>query len=74
MGSVGDRRSGSDRLVIAEKQDKESGCIIEGAPNIDVDTGLLQAFASNSAALFRNPGVNSTTIPDGEHTYINALG
>ncbi len=54
--------------------DKEAGQIIEGAPNVDVDTGLLQAFATNSAAMFRQTGVNPTTIPPGNHTYINAVG
>ncbi|MBW4449786.1 MAG: hypothetical protein KME38_23845 [Spirirestis rafaelensis WJT71-NPBG6] len=53
---------------------KETGRIIEGAPNIDVDTGLLQAFATNSAAMFRQTGVNPATIPPGEHTYINTAG
>jgi len=54
--------------------DKETGQIIEGAPNVDVDTGLLQAFATNSAAMFRQTEVNPTTVPSGNHTYINAAG
>jgi hypothetical protein len=56
--------------------DRETGRILEGAPNVDIDTGLLQAFATNSAAMFRQTGINptSTTIPRGEHTYINAYG
>lgn len=54
--------------------DPETGLIIEGAPNVDVDTGLLQAFATNSAAMFRQTGVNPMTIPKGNRTYINAAG
>lgn len=56
--------------------DLESGKIIEGAPNTDLDSGLLQAFATNSAAMFRQTGVNPTTIPASEKSlsYINAAG
>lgn len=54
--------------------DKETGKVIEGAPNIDVDTGLLQAFATNSAAMFRQTGVNPVTFPAGSKTYINLVG
>lgn len=56
--------------------DVKSGKVIEGAPNTDVDTGLLQAFATNSAAMFRQTGVNPTTIPASENSsdYINAAG
>ncbi|PSF37249.1 hypothetical protein C7H19_11045 [Aphanothece hegewaldii CCALA 016] len=52
----------------------KDGRIIEGAPNIDINTGLLQALATNSAAMFRQTGVNPTLIPSGEHTYINTSG
>lgn len=56
--------------------DPETGLIREGAPNIDLDTGLLQAFATNSAAMFRQTGINpiSTTLPKGNQTYIDASG
>ncbi|MBD1843713.1 hypothetical protein H6F89_09930 [Cyanobacteria bacterium FACHB-63] len=56
--------------------DLESGKVIEGAPNTDLDSGLLQAFATNSAAMFRQTGVNPTTIPASEKSlsYINAQG
>ncbi|HTL88330.1 MAG TPA: hypothetical protein VL134_02955 [Leptolyngbya sp.] len=56
--------------------DLQSGQVIEGAPNTDVDTGLLQAFATNSAAMFRQTGVNPTAIPVSEKSksYINAAG
>lgn len=50
------------------------GRILEGAPNNDVDTGLLLAFGTNSAAMFRQTGVNPTQIPAGKHIYINARG
>lgn len=54
--------------------DATTGRVLEGAPNNDVDTGLLQAFAINSAAMFRQTGVNPMTIPAGDRTYINADG
>lgn len=54
--------------------DLKTGRILEGAPNIDVDTGLLQAFATNSAAMFRQTGVNPATIPLGDRTYTNVTG
>ena len=54
--------------------DQATGHIIEGAPNIDVDTGLLQAFATNSAAMFRQTGVNPKMIPPGDRTYIDVAG
>lgn len=52
----------------------ETGRIVEGAPNVDVDTGLLQAFATNSAAMFRQTGVNPITMPTGDRAYVNAVG
>lgn len=54
--------------------DKETGKILEGAPNNDLDTGLILAFASNSAAMFRHTGVNPTHIIAGENTYTDANG
>ncbi|WNZ27186.1 hypothetical protein HJG54_30225 [Leptolyngbya sp. NK1-12] len=54
--------------------DMASGQIVEGAPNADLDTGLLQAFGTNSAAMFRQTGVNPLTIPVGNRAYINAAG
>ncbi|MBD2460325.1 hypothetical protein H6G89_04640 [Oscillatoria sp. FACHB-1407] len=54
--------------------DQASGQIIEGAPNVDLDTGLLQAFATNSAAMFRQTGVKPQTIPLGDRTYVNTAG
>ncbi|MBE9011786.1 hypothetical protein IQ250_16405 [Pseudanabaenaceae cyanobacterium LEGE 13415] len=56
--------------------DMQSGKVIEGAPNTDLDSGLLQAFGTNSAAMFRQTGVNPLTIPQSENstTYINAKG
>ncbi|MEI2583684.1 hypothetical protein [Scytonema sp. PRP1] len=52
--------------------DKDTGRILEGAPNNDLDTGLIVALASNSAAWFRQTGVNPLTIRRGEHTYIKS--
>ena len=54
--------------------DGKTGRVIEGAPNNDLDTGLVLAFATNSAAMFRQTSVNPTKLPRGEHTYINAKG
>jgi hypothetical protein len=54
--------------------DNKTGKILEGAPNNDVNTGLVLAFATNSAAMFRQTDINPTQIPAGKHTYINANG
>lgn len=54
--------------------DRKSGKVLEGAPNNDLDTGLVLAFASNSAAMFRQTDVNPTKFPPGEHRYLNAQG
>ena len=54
--------------------DNRTGRILEGAPNIDVNTGLVLAFATNSAAMFRQTDINPTKIAPGEHTYIDANG
>ncbi|MBD0268684.1 MAG: hypothetical protein ICV77_10370 [Cyanobacteria bacterium Co-bin8] len=53
---------------------QETGRIIEGATNTDVNLGMLLALAPNSAALFRQTDVNPTEIPPGEHTYLTAEG
>ncbi|PPS42286.1 di-heme oxidoredictase family protein [Chroococcidiopsis sp. TS-821] len=52
----------------------ETGRVLEGAPNNDVDTGLIIAFASNSAALFRQASANPTEMPPGDRIYINKDG
>ncbi|MFN6569160.1 hypothetical protein [Dendronalium sp. ChiSLP03b] len=52
--------------------DRGSGRILEGAPNNDLDTGLILALASNSAAWFRQTGANPLTIAPSGTTYINA--
>ncbi|MBD3882043.1 hypothetical protein IFO70_09765 [Phormidium tenue FACHB-886] len=54
--------------------DSRSGRVIEGAPNNDLDTGLILAFATNSAAMFRHTGVNPTKLPLGELAYLDAKG
>jgi hypothetical protein len=54
--------------------DNRTGRILEGAPNIDINTGLVLAFATNSAAMFRQTDINPTKIAQGEHTYIDANG
>ncbi len=54
--------------------DLSSGLILEGAPNNDLNTGLLQAFGTNSAAMFRQTGAKPTAVPPDEHRYINASG
>lgn len=52
----------------------KTGRILEGAPNTDLNTGLILAFATNSAAMFRQTGVDPTKIRSGDRTYINAKG
>lgn len=54
--------------------DSRTGRVLEGAPNNDLDTGLVLAFATNSAAMFRQTGVNPVKLPPGGRTYINADG
>lgn len=54
--------------------DRQTGKILEGAPNNDLNSGLILAAASNSAAMFRHTGVNPTQMPPGDRTYINAEG
>ncbi|PSB23045.1 hypothetical protein C7B76_01245 [filamentous cyanobacterium CCP2] len=53
---------------------EDTGLIAEGATNIDVNLGMLLAFASNTAALFRQTDVNPVDIPSGQHSYINGKG
>ncbi|KYC42560.1 hypothetical protein WA1_17315 [Scytonema hofmannii PCC 7110] len=52
--------------------DKKTGRILEGAPNNDLDTGLMLALASNSASWFRHTGVNPLTVRSGKQTYIRS--
>ncbi|MDT8859197.1 electron transport protein [Alkalihalobacillus sp. MEB130] len=42
--------------------DRETGKIIEGAPNANFDAGLLMALATNSTAYFTNTDVDSKKI------------
>jgi hypothetical protein len=50
--------------------DPRTGKIIEGAPNADLSTGLLLAFATNSAAFFRQSGADPRRFPPGARRYI----
>jgi hypothetical protein len=52
--------------------DSQTGRIREGAPNIDINPGLIMAFASNSAAMFRHTDVNPTRFAAGDRTYKTA--
>ncbi|WP_052050825.1 di-heme oxidoredictase family protein [Leptolyngbya sp. KIOST-1] len=52
----------------------DTGKIIEGATNTDVNLGMLLALAPNSAALFRQTDVNPTEMPAGDRTYLNDEG
>ncbi|KJH72405.1 di-heme oxidoredictase family protein [Aliterella atlantica] len=52
--------------------DSKSGRILEGAPNNDLDTGLILALASNSAAWFRQTGVNPLKIGTADVVYTKA--
>ncbi len=53
---------------------QETGRVLEGAINTDINLGPLIAMASNSAALFRQTDVNPSQIAPGNHTYINSNG
>lgn len=53
---------------------QETGKIIEGATNTDINLGMLLAMAANSAALFRQTDVNPTEMPVGDRPYLNADG
>ena len=52
----------------------ETGRILEGATNTDINLGPLLAMATNTAALFRQTDVNPTRVPLGKHSYINSRG
>jgi hypothetical protein len=52
----------------------DTGRIIEGATNTDINLGSLLAMATNTAALFRQIDANSTRVPLGKHSYINNQG
>ncbi|WNZ48072.1 hypothetical protein Q2T42_09540 [Leptolyngbya boryana CZ1] len=54
--------------------DRQTGKILEGASNNDLDTGLILASASNSAAMFRHTGINPTQLQFGDRRYIDAQG
>lgn len=70
----GKLRTGITCALCHATVEPKTGRILEGAPNTDVNTGLVLAFATNSAAMFRQTDVNPTQIPPGEHTYIDADG
>lgn len=53
---------------------RQTGKVLEGAPNNDLDAGLILASASNSAAMFRHTGVNPTELPAGDRAYVRADG
>lgn len=67
-------RAGITCALCHASVDRATGRVLEGAPNNDVNMGLLLASATNSAALFRQTGVNPTKLPPGDHTYINSQG
>lgn len=56
--------------------DRQSGKVIEGAPNQDLNAGLLLALGTNSAAYFMHTDVNPLhSVPqDGERTVMNSRG
>jgi len=51
-----------------------TGRILEGAPNADLETGLVLALASNSAAIFRATGVRPDAVPADGTPYRDADG
>ena len=54
--------------------DRATGRILEGAPNNDLNMGLILASASNTAAMFRQTGINPMQFPPGTRSYINSDG
>lgn len=72
--SKGNIRAGITCAMCHATIDPKSGRIKEGAPNNDVNPGLVLAFATNSAAMFRHTSVNPTQILPGDRTYIDAAG
>lgn len=60
----GHLRAGVTCAVCHSTVDPYTGKVIEGAPNADINLGLLLAFASNSAAYFTHTG-----IPRGLHSF-----
>jgi hypothetical protein len=49
--------------------DAKTGKVIEGAPNVDLQSGLLLALASNSASMFRNSGTNPQMLRNSGRQY-----
>jgi Di-haem oxidoreductase, putative peroxidase len=79
LGVVANINNGKLRVGITcaachARVDENTGRILEGAPNNDLDTGTILALASNSASWFRQTGVNPLSVRRGERFYINADG
>ncbi|WNZ27778.1 hypothetical protein HJG54_33630 [Leptolyngbya sp. NK1-12] len=53
---------------------EQTGRVIEGATNTDINLGMLLAMAANSAVLFRQTDVKPTEIPADGQTYLNSEG
>ncbi len=54
--------------------DVHSGRVIEGAPNADLNAGLLLALAPNSAALFRQTGAKPSSLARVGTGYLDRTG
>lgn len=72
--SKGHVRVGITCALCHASVDAKTGKVLEGAPNNDISMGLLLASATNSAAMFRQTGVNPTQLPPGNFRYLNATG
>jgi hypothetical protein len=67
MGIEGGRiRAGVTCALCHAGVDPESGDVIEGIPNVDLNIGLLMALASNSAAFFSNAELPPEELWEGE--------
>jgi hypothetical protein len=64
----GEVRAGVTCALCHVAVDEESGRIIEGATNVDIDAGLILALAPNSAALFRHTDIDPREMPEGQVT------
>lgn len=70
----GDMKVGVTCALCHAAVEPNTGAIIEGATNINVDVGLILALASNSAAMFRHTDINPLHLPPGARSIINTAG
>ncbi|PZD94997.1 electron transport protein [Paenibacillus sambharensis] len=79
--SEGKTKVGVGCIMCHAISDLETGKVIEGVTNPDINVGLLLALGTNSAAFFTHTGITDEQIgklaeglDDYKHTYINSQG